>query len=164
MLEYWVTLIDQDLLAVVGLAAGLFVACVILGQRVLRLYSPDEIGRDPANPTVTTFAKRCLLTTKFYENGILVAKTHILGQGNRGIVLRIKGRLEKYLFTSEGDWFEETRFRLKSNVRLILFCEDQIVVTADRVCQKRSWSISENGKFTISSISNVPKVASSLDG
>ena len=64
--------------AIIGLLIGggvlLVLVSVALSLRMPPEYGPDELVRDPTDPTVTTIARRGLVTTPFFENGERVAR------------------------------------------------------------------------------------------
>jgi len=117
----------------VGIAMLLVLFCFALSFRAPPEYGPDEIARDPADPTVTTIAHRGLVTTPFYEDGVRVAQAKTFGLGDRGIVLQLKDDPREMLMTTKGDWFEETRFVLRPGVRLRLLVHGELVVEAVRL-------------------------------
>lgn len=117
--------------AVVAIVLFLFSIALLL--RAPPEYGPDEIARDPDDPTVTTIVRAALVTTPFFENGERVARAETFGLGVTGIMLRLEGDRREILFTTEGDWFAETRFKLRSDLRLHLVIDGKPTVTAARV-------------------------------
>ena len=114
------------------IVGGIIFVTVMLasGLRPPPEYGPEEIARDPADPTVITIARKGMATHRFYEDGVRVARGETLGQGTRGIVLRLENDTRSMLFTTVGDWFEETRFGLQPGVRLNLVVDGEARVTA----------------------------------
>ena len=130
--------IDASIVPVIiiaAIAAG--VVLVVLGivfmLRTPPEYGPDEFARGPDNPTVTTIVRDDLIARSFFENQALVAKAKFWGLGTEGIALSLKGDPTEYLLTNDGDWFEETRFRVKPDIRLMLLAGGTQIVTAKRV-------------------------------
>ena len=130
--------IDASLDSVIIIAAIASVVVLVvfffaLSFRAPPEYGPDDIARDPVDPTVTTIARRGLVTTSFYEDGVRVAQAKSFGQGDRGIVLQLEDDRREMLMTTKGDWFEETRFGVRSGVRLRLLIDGEPVVEAVRL-------------------------------
>ena len=104
-------------------------------------YGPDEIVRGPDNLTVTMIARAGLITYRFFENQVLVAKA--MGRGGLGMALSLVGDPTEYLVTSDGDWTREAHSFLKSDVRLVLLAGGTQIVTAKRVLVSLSkWTAS----------------------
>ncbi len=123
---------------------ALFIAFVL---RTPPEYGVGEIARGPDNPTVTTIARNDLIARRFFENGVAVAKARFWGLGDKGIALSLKGDPTEYLLTNDGDWFEETRFRVKPDIRLMLLAGGTQMVTAERVPDTRGgWGKGKDGK------------------
>jgi len=120
-------------LVFVGVCVLLVLFFFALSFRAPPEYGPDEITRDPADPTVTTIARCGLVTHSFYEDGVRVAQAKTFGLGDRGIVLQLKDDPREMLMTTKGDWFEKTRFWLKPGVRLRLLVHGEDVVEAERL-------------------------------
>ncbi len=120
------------ILLIVG---GLAFIGVLVGMslRAPPEYGPDEIARDPADPIVTTIARKSLVTHPFYEDGVQVARAHTFGLGDTGIVLRLKDDPREILMTTEGEWARETGFGLRPGVRLLLLVDGEPVVEAVRL-------------------------------
>ncbi len=104
-------------IAAIASGAALVVLGVLFGLRSPPGYGADEIARGTDNPTVTTIARNDLVARRFFENRALVGKARFWGLGDRGIALSLKGDPTEYLLTNDGDWFEETRFRVKPDIR-----------------------------------------------
>jgi hypothetical protein len=141
--------IGPVLIAAVAAVAAILGIGFLLARRRPPAYGPDEIARGPDNPTVTTIARRGLVTTPFFENGQLVAKAKTFGRGAEGIALCLEGDETDYLFTTDGDWFEETRFRVKTDIRLRLLADGVPTVTAERLPDTAGgWMKGEDGGYT----------------
>lgn len=131
----------------IALGLLLVVLGAVFGLRTPPEYGPDEFARSPDNPTVTTIARNDLIAIRFFENQALVAKARLWGLGDKGIALSLKGDPTEYLLTSDGDWFKETRFRVKSNIRLMLLAGGTQIVTAERVPETLGgWMKGKDGK------------------
>ncbi len=105
-------------------------------------YGPDEIVRGPDNLTVTMIARGGLITDRFFENQVLVAKAKETS-GIGGIALSLEGDPTEYLVKSDGDWTREVHAFLKSDVRLRLLAGGTQIVTAKRVLVSLSkWTAS----------------------
>ncbi len=134
-------------IAAIALGAALVVLGIVFGLRTPPEYGVGEIARGPDNPTVTTIARNDLIARRFFENGVAVAKARFWGLGNKGIALSLKGDPTEYLLTNDGDWFEETRFRVKPDIRLMLLAGGTQMVTAERVPDTRGgWGKGKDGK------------------
>jgi hypothetical protein len=120
-------------IAVIVAGVALVVLSYVFMLRTPPEYGPDEFARGPDNPTVTTIARNDLIARRFFENQALVAKAKFWGLGTTGIALSLKGDPTEYLQTNDGDWFEETRFRVKPDIRLMLLAGGTPIVTAKRV-------------------------------
>ena len=136
---------------VVQIALGVGVALVALGwafgYRSPPEYCPSEIARGPENPTVTTIARHDLIARRFFENRAKVAKARFWGLGTTGIVLSLKGDPTEYLLTNDGDWFAETRFRVKPDICLMLLAGGTPMVTAARAPDSLGgWTKGMDGK------------------
>ena len=141
--------IDPALVAVIAAVAAILGIGFLLARRPPPAYGPDEIARGPDNPTVTTIARRGLVTTPIFENGLLVAKAKTFGRGTEGIALCLEGDATDYLFTSDGDWFEETRFRVKTDISLRLLADGVPTVTAERLPDNNGgWRKGKDGGYT----------------
>ena len=95
-------------------------------------YGPDEIVRGPDNLTVTMIARVGLITDRFFENQVLVAKAKETS-GIGGIAFSLVGDPTEYLMKSDGDWTREAHSFLKSDIRLRLLAGGTQIVTAKRV-------------------------------
>lgn len=119
--------------ALIAMGVVFVVLGIVFMLRTPPEYGPDEFARGPDNPTVTTIVRNELITRSFFENQVLVAKARFWGLGDKGIALSLEGDPTEYLLTNDGDWFEETRFRVKSDIRLMLLAGGTQIVTAKRV-------------------------------
>jgi len=136
-------------IAVIAAIAALVVFGFVFGRRTPPEYGAGAFARGPDNPTVTTIARNDLIARRFFENGVQVAKATYWGLGDKGIALSLNGDPTEYLLTSDGDWFEETRFRVKTDIRLMLLAGGKPMVTAERVPDTLSgWKKGKDGKFT----------------
>ncbi len=105
-------------------------------------YGPDEIVRGPDNLTVTMIARGGLITDRFFENQVLVAKAQETS-GIGGIAFSLVGDPTEYLMKSDGDWTREVHAFLKIDVRLRLLAGGTQIVTAKRVVVSLSkWTAS----------------------
>jgi len=144
--------IDASLDSVIfigAIALGLLLVVLgaVFGLRTPGEYGPDEFERDHGDPTVTTIARNDLIAIRFFENQGLVAKARFWGLGDKGIGLSLKGDPTEYLLTSEGDWFQETRFRVKPDIHLMLLAGGMPIVTANRVPDTLGgWKKGKDGK------------------
>ena len=138
--------IFSTVIAAILTLLGLF---IVVGLRTPPEYGAGEIARGPDNPTVTTIARNDLIARRFFENDVQVAKATYWGLGDKGIALILNGDPTEYLLTSDGDWFEETRFRVKTDIRLMLLAGGTSMVTAERVPDTLSgWKKGKDGKYT----------------
>jgi hypothetical protein len=129
--------------------AALVAFFIIFGLRTPPEYGAGEIARGPDNPTVTTIARNDLIARRFFENGVQVAKATYWGLGDKGIALSLKGDPTEYLLTSDGNWFEDTRHRPKTDIRLMLLAGGTQMVTADRITDTLGgWKKGEDGKLS----------------
>ena len=138
-----------SVIIIAAIASG--VVLVVLGifflLRTPPEYGPDEFARGPDNPVVTTIARDDLIAISFFEKQALVAKAKYWGLGTTGIALSLKGDPTEYLLTNDGDWFKETRFRIKDDIRLMLLAGGTQIVTAKRVPDTLSgWMKNNVGK------------------
>ncbi len=132
-----------------ALGAALGALSIVFGLRTPPEYGPDEIARGPDNPTVTTIARHDLIAIRFFENQALVAKATDWGLDDKGIALSLEGDPTEYLLTNDGDWFKATRFRVTSDIRLMLLAGGTQMVTAERVPDtRRGWMKGKDGKFS----------------
>jgi hypothetical protein len=95
-------------------------------------YGPDEIVRGPDNLTVTMIARGGLITDRFFENQVLIAKAKETS-GIGGIAFSLVGDPTEYLMKSDGDWTREAHSFLKSDIRLMLLAGGTQIITAKRV-------------------------------
>jgi len=95
-------------------------------------YSPNEIVRGPDNLTVTMIARKGLITVRFFDNQVLVAKAKETA-GIGGIAFSLVGDPTEYLMKSDGDWTREAHAFLKSDIHLMLLAGGTQIVTAKRV-------------------------------
>ena len=141
------SLVPAILIAIAVAVVALVVFGVVRGLRPPPLYGPEEIARGSDNPTMTTIARRGLIQTSFFENDALVGKATSFGRNDQGIALRLGGDATEYLFTNDGDWLEETRFRTKPDIRLMLLADGVPIVTAERVPYTvREWLAAKDRK------------------
>ena len=137
------------IIAAIAAGAALVVLLVVFALRTPPEYGAGEFARGPDNPTVTTIARHDLIAIRFFENQALVAKARLWGLGDTGIALSLKGDPTEYLLTNDGDWFEETRFRVKPDIRLMLLAGGTQMVTAERVPDTLGgWKKGKDGKYT----------------
>lgn len=142
---------DSDWVPQIALAIGaaLVVLGAAFGYRRPRDYGSSEIARGADNPTVTTIARNDLIAISFFENGARVAKAKYWGQGDKGIALKLDGDETEYLITSGNDWFEETRFKIKRDIRLMLLANGTPIVTAERLPDALGgWQKDKDGNYT----------------
>ena len=131
-----------------GVGAALVALGLVFGYRRPPDYGRGEIARGSDNPTVTTIARNDLIAIPFFENGVRVAKARFWGQGDKGIALRLEGDRTEYLLTSGNDWFEETRFQVKSDIRLMLLADGTAIASAQRLPDARGdWEKGKDGKY-----------------
>jgi hypothetical protein len=130
-------------LAVIIVVSVAFAVYSIVGPyRTPPEYGPDEIVRGPDNLTVTMIARAGLITTRFFENQVLVAKAKET-TGIGGIAFSLVGDPTEYLVKSDGDWTMEAHAFLKSDIRLRLLAGGSQIVTAKRVLVSLSkWTAS----------------------
>lgn len=132
---------------VIAAIAALVAFFIVFGLRLPPEYGAGEIARGPDNPTVTTIARNELIARRFFENDVQIAKATYWGLGTTGIALNLKGDPTEYLLTNDGDWFKETRFRVKPDIRLMLLAGGTQMVTAERVPDTLSgWMKGKDGK------------------
>ena len=132
-----VSLLREDGAITAPVAALLIVGSIIAvaislasARRPPSEYGPEEIARNPADPTVITIARAGLVTYFFYEDGERVASAETSGNGGRGIVLRLENDQREMLVTTVGSWAEQTNFDLKPGVQLQLVVDGEPRVTA----------------------------------
>ncbi|MCP4604441.1 MAG: hypothetical protein GY847_28620, partial [Proteobacteria bacterium] len=120
-----------------------FAAYSIVGPfRTPPEYGPDEIVRGPDNLTVTMIARGGLITDRFFENQVLVAKAKETS-GIGGIAFSLVGDPTEYLVKCDGDWTREVGAFLKRDIRLMLLAGETQIVTAKRVLVSLSkWTVS----------------------
>lgn len=136
-------------IAAIAAGAALVVFGFVFGRRTPPEYGAGAFARGPDNPTVTTIARHDLIAIRFFENQALVAKARLWGRGDTGIALSLKGDPTEYLLTNDGDWFEETRFRVKPDIRLMLLAGGTQLVAAKRVPDTLSgWKKGKDGKLS----------------
>ncbi len=136
-------------IAAIALGAALVVLGIVFGLRTPPEYGAGEFARGPDNPTVTTIARHDLTAIRFFENHALVAKASSWGLDTTGIALSLNGDPTEYLLTNDGDWFEETRFKVKSDIRLRLLADGVPMVTAERLpVTKGGWMRGKDGGYT----------------
>jgi hypothetical protein len=141
-----VIIIAAIVVGVVLLLAGIF---VLFAYRTPPEYGPDEMARVPGNPTATTIARDDMISIRFFENQALVAKAKFWGLRDKGIALILTDDPTEYLLTSDGDWFEETRFRVKPDIRMILLAGGKEMISAQRLPDSMSgWRKGKDGKYT----------------
>ena len=137
------------IIAAIASGAALVVLCIVFALRTPPEYGAGAFARGPDNPTVTTIARNDIVARRFFENQALVAKASFWGLGTTGIALGLKGDPTEYLLTNDGDWFEETRFRVKPDIRLMLLAGGTQLVTAKRVPDTLGgWKKGKDGKYT----------------
>ena len=137
----------------IAIGAGLVAFGLVIGYRRPRDYGPGEIARGPGHPTVKTIARNDLIATSFFEDGARVAKAKYWGRGDKGIALKLDGDETEYLLTSSDDWFEETRFKIKPDIRLMLLADGAPIVAAQRLPDALGgWNIDDIEIFSISPI------------
>ena len=140
---------SEIVIALIVLVAAIVVLCIVDALRTPPEYGADEIARGPDNPTVTTIVRNDLIARRFFENRALVAKASFWALGDTGIALSLKGDPTEYLLTNDGDWFEETRFRVKPDIGLMLLAGGMLLVTAERVTDTlRGWKKGKDGKLS----------------
>lgn len=136
-------------IAALVVLAALVALFYVFGLRTPPKFGAGEIARGPDNPTVTTIARHDLVARRFFENGAQVAIARFWGLGDKGIALSLNGDPTEYLLTSDGDWFEETRFGVKPDIRLVLLAGETRTVTAERLPDTRGgWKKDKDGKYT----------------
>ena len=133
------------------LSLGIGAALVVFGQvfwyRRPSEFGAGEIDQNPDDPTRTTIARNDLVLTSFFENGLRIASAKYWGMGDKGIGLSLKGDQTEYLVTSANDWFEETRFRVKDDIRLLLLADGTPIVSAQRLPEALGgWKQGEKGE------------------
>ncbi len=132
-----------------GVGAALVAMGFVFTYRRPPEYGPGEIARGSDNPTVTAIARNDLIAMAFFENGVRVAKAKFWGQGDKGIALALEGDQTEYLLTSSNDWFEETRFEIKPDIRLMLLADGAPIASAQRLPETAGgWKKGKDGSYT----------------